>query len=53
MSIMNEWPQGLVKYGAVDASGNHTLFFQGCRLSLGYEVLEVICMLWTLLTVSY
>ena len=34
--------------GAVDASGNHTLFFQACRQSLGNEVLEVTCMLWTL-----
>ena len=36
--------------GAADASGNHTLYFQGCRQSLGIEVLEVICMLWTQLT---
>ena len=27
-----------------------TLYFQGCRQSLGNEVLEVICMPWTQLT---
>ena len=37
----------IVYSGAADASGNHTLYFQGCRQSLGIEVLEVICMLWT------
>ena len=35
---------------AADASGNHTLYFQGCRQSLGNEVLEGICMPWTQLT---
>ena len=33
--------------GAADASGNYTLYFQGCRISLGIEVIKVICMLWT------
>ena len=36
--------------GAADASGNHTLYFQGCQQSLGNEVLEVNCMPWTQLT---
>ena len=35
---------------AADASGNSTLYFQGCQQSLGIEVLEVICMLWMQLT---
>ena len=35
-----------------DASGNHTPYFQGCRQSLGIEVLDVICLLWTQLPVS-
>ena len=39
--------------GAADASGNHTLYFHGCRQSLGIEVLEVNSMLWTQLPVSY
>ena len=43
----------IVYSGAADASGNHTLYFQGCRQSLGNEVLEVICMPWTQLPVSY
>ena len=28
--------------GAADASGNYTLYFQGCRISLGIEVIKVI-----------
>ena len=31
--------------GAADASGNQTLYSQGCRQSLGNKVIEVICKL--------
>ena len=31
--------------GAANASGNHTLYSEGCRPSIGNQVLEVTCIL--------
>ena len=45
--------KGFVSSSDADASGNHTLYFQGCQQSLSNELFEVICLLWTQLSVLY
>ena len=41
-----------VENGAANVSGSHTIYFQGCRHSLGNEVHKVICMLWSQILIS-
>ena len=42
-----------ISSGASDASGNHTLYFQGCQQSLVNKVLELICISWPQLPLLY
>lgn len=47
------WAATIIQSDAGNANSDHTLFYHGCRTSLGNKELESISMLCTKLTVSY